>query len=843
MQHPKDRKMTTTNTYSDRFLDNQEIGDEMLMAILRKACKKIAPVWPLENFVAVNPYLGHTAEKFETVAQELSAAGGIHMTLPTAFYLEKLQEGKLTHEDLAATLAKHNMDADAASFIRSLEHTAQEQTRTVASVADVASLDKGKDWSRFMTARITLWAASYFDTGQAIWPAANKNLGLFAAWKAEAEVDRSPELNGLTGFRKFVKALPDNPLKATQTALEKLAIPSEGLPLYLHRILLRLGGWSAYAARLDWDNELYGGEDGKLLEFLAVLVCWEATLLESLNSSQVDDQWYTATKTLSQSNVQTALNQQLKQKLILQDAFDLAAQRSIVSKFQGNAPAKNTKAKQGKAQAVFCIDVRSEVFRRNLELVDNDIETLGFAGFFAFPIKYVPLGHTDGEAQCPVLLTTGPTIKETLADAAENQQALADRILHRQVQQIWKSFKSGAITCFSFVSPIGLSFLPKLFTDSFGLTRPVANPNDVGMKKAAIRQKDISLAAENWQSETTGIPLDQQIQMAKNALNAMSLADDFAEFVMIVGHGSSMVNNPHATGYDCGACGGHTGEANARVAAAVLNNTAVRTGLQKENILIPVNTTFLACLHDTTTDEVLIYNEGDVPAESAEALEEVKRSLTLAGKSARTERSLRLATSGTSNIDKAIMGRSKDWSQVRPEWGLAGCSAFVVAPRERTKGIDLEGKSFLHSYDWQKDKNFSVLELIMTAPMVVTSWINLQYYGSTVDNKQFGSGNKTLHNVTAGVGVLEGYSGDLRVGLPMQAVHDGEHYQHEPLRLQVVIEAPIEAMNAILEKHQMVRDLCDNSWIYLMAMDENGSISHRYTQDLHWEKIEQLAIA
>ena len=387
---------------------------------------------------------------------------------------------------------------------------------------------------------------------------------------------------------------------------------------------------------------------------------------------------------------------------------------------------------------------------------------------------------------------------------------------------------------------MGLSYLPKLFTDSFGLTRPVANPNDVGMKKSNIKNKTISLTSESWQDKTAGIPLDQQISMAKNALNAMSLTEDFAQFVLIVGHGSSMVNNPHATGYDCGACGGHTGGANARVAAAVLNNTAVRTALQKESIHIPNNTVFLACLHDTTTDEVLIYNENDVLSSREKALAELKRSLLLAGKSARTERSLRL-NSDSSNSEKAMLGRSKDWSQIRPEWGLAGCSAFVVAPRERTKGINLEGKSFLHSYNWKKDEGFSILELIMTAPMVVTSWINLQYYGSAVDNKQYGSGNKTLHNVTAGLGVLEGYSGDLRVGLPFQAVHDGDQFQHEPQRLQVVIEAPTEAMNDILEKHQSVRDLCDNGWIYLLAMDENGQVSHRYSGDLKWEKIKALA--
>jgi uncharacterized protein YbcC (UPF0753/DUF2309 family) len=833
--------MALINTSKERHLDENKIEKGILLDSMRKACKKIAPVWPLENFVAVNPYLGHSSKKFENVAQELAAAGGIQMTLPIAFYLQKLKEGKLREKDLDTCLRKHDWDSDVSDFINNLENTIDaEESNSISTFADIASLSDAKDWNRFMTGRISVWAASYFDKGQASWSAANKNLSPFAAWKQEASIDRSPELNGLQGFRNFVKALPDDPYAATQIALDRLGLPRKALSLYLHRVLLRLGGWSAYAARLDWDNELYGGEDGKLLEFLAVLVCWEAALLQSLNSPELSARWQEAIKVLSEADLQKNINLQLQSKLILQEAYDLSAQQNIVLKFQEHKAEKKNNQRQAKAQAIFCIDVRSEVYRRNLELVDNDIETLGFAGFFAFPIKYVPLGHADGEAQCPVLLTTGPTIKESLASADENEKALEHRLLHRQIRQVWKTFKSGAISNFSFVSPMGLSYLPKLFTDSFGLTRPVANPNDVGMKKARIKKKSISLTSESWQNETAGIPLEQQISMAKNALNAMSLTENFAQFVLIVGHGSSMVNNPHATGYDCGACGGHTGEANARVAAAVLNNSAVRTALQKEAIHIPNNTVFLACLHDTTTDEVLIYNENDVLSSSEKALDELKQSLLLAGKSARTERSLRLNSDG-SNTDKAILGRSKDWSQIRPEWGLAGCSAFVVAPRERTKGINLEGKSFLHSYNWKKDAGFSVLELIMTAPMVVTSWINLQYYGSAVDNKQYGSGNKTLHNVTAGLGVLEGYSGDLRVGLPFQAVHDGDQYQHEPQRLQVVIEAPIEAMNDILEKHQSVRDLCDNGWIYLLAMDANGQVSHRYTGDLKWEKIKALA--
>ncbi|MCA6075040.1 YbcC family protein [Fulvivirga sedimenti] len=811
---------------------------KQLLETMRTAAKKIAPVWPLERFVAVNPYLGLTDNRFENVARDLAMAGGIQMTLPTAFYLQKMEEGKLSRQDIFEALNRHHNETSVDEFLDSAKQISEIHTfELIPTMADVAQKVTEKDWTRFMIARISTWAASYFDQGQAIWKAADQEKSPFAAWKLEASVDLTTEMSGLKGFRKAVKAFPENAVDAAQEALKTLNIPDDGKDIYLHSLLLRVGGWAAYAARVDWDNELYGGKDGVLIEFLAILLCWEACLLKCIPHKELESEWNTARKTLPFATIQKELNQQLTQKLILQEAYDLAAQREIVSKFNDSGEILKKSKEQAKAQAIFCIDVRSEVYRRNLEMADSDIETLGFAGFFAFPINYVPIGHETGEAQCPVLLKTGPTILEEMPDSETTQRALNNRVLYRQVKQAWKSFKSGAITCFSFVSPIGLSYLPKLFTDSFGLTRPVPHPDQDGLKSEFVKNKRVSLTASGHDHPTSGIPLDQQISMAKNALSAMSLTDDFARFVLIVGHGSTMVNNPHATGYDCGACGGHTGESNARVAAEVLNNREVRAGLQRENIFIPVNTVFLACLHDTTTDEVTIFNEYDVPSDRHAELSELKESLRNAGHGSRTERALRLASEDGLDADKSIMFRSKDWSQTRPEWGLAGCSAFVVAPRERTKGIDFGGRSFLHSYDWKNDKDFGVLELIMTAPMVVTSWISLQYYASTVDNRLFGSGNKTLHNVTAGVGVLEGYSGDLRVGLPWQAVHDGENFQHEPVRLNVIIEAPISAMNNVLEKHSAVKDLCDNGWINLLAMDETGSVSHRYRGELGWEEM------
>lgn len=167
--------------------------------------------------------------------------------------------------------------------------------------------------------------------------------------------------------------------------------------------------------------------------------------------------------------------------------------------------------------------------------------------------------------------------------------------------------------------------------------------------------------------------------------------------------------------------------------------------------------------------------------------------------------------------------RAHDWSQVRPEWGLAGNAAFIAAPRQLTRGKHLAGRVFLHDYDSAKDPNSSVLELIMTAPVVVAHWINSQYNASVAEPAKLGAGNKVLHNIVGGnVGVLEGGAGDLRIGLPKQSVHDGQRWMHTPLRLSVYLQAPKDKIFAIYERQTDVRSLIDNEWLYLFALDDGG---------------------
>ncbi|HEX8553962.1 MAG TPA: putative inorganic carbon transporter subunit DabA, partial [Sphingomonas sp.] len=290
--------------------------------------------------------------------------------------------------------------------------------------------------------------------------------------------------------------------------------------------------------------------------------------------------------------------------------------------------------------------------------------------------------------------------------------------------------------------------------------------------------------------------------------------------------------NPHASALQCGACGGYSGEVNARLLAGLLNDAEVRAGLIARGIVIPATTAFVGALHDTTGDHVTLYDrDQDLPAHAAD-LNHARGVLARAGQVARIERAPRLPRAGGGH---GVLARARDWAETRPEWGLAGARAFIAAPRRRTLGRSLEGQAFLHDYDWREDTGFGVLELILTAPVVVASWISLQYYGSAVAPALFGGGNKLLHNVTGGFGVVEGNGGVLRGGLPWQSVHDGTALMHDPLRLAVCIEAPRDAIDAILERHDHVRALFDHRWLHLLVLDDRGQIAWRYAGVGQWQ--------
>ncbi|WEN15701.1 DUF2309 domain-containing protein [Rhodanobacter sp. AS-Z3] len=802
-----------------------------------RAGRRLAPLWPLKHFVAVNPFLGLTDHTFVDAARVMGQAAGAQMTMPRAFYLDAIAEGRISERDIAEALQRADGTTtslyDLAAFRRELRSVPTPVPEAHPTVADAASRATGYDWAELASERISLWAASHFDEGQAPWLSPSRHLGPYAAWRQDALLDRTPQVMGLAGFCRSVQALPETAEAMISVGVARLQISESGLTAYFHRLLMSVSGWAGYARYRVWQSELRQRSDNTLLELLAVRLAWDVAILDALRGDDaVVSAWQQARR---QYDVTPTVDRGLALDHLLQSAYEIAWQRGFIATL-GQARAPITTQRKA-VQAAFCIDVRSEVFRRALESASPDVDTIGFAGFFGMPIEFVPLGRTHGGAQCPVLLAPTITVREQVKAASPQQTTdiVALRQLRLRGAAAWRWFKLAAVSSFAYVEAMGWIYAGKLLTDSFGFTRPVPPPKTDGLDADVAARRVPGIEPEFLGSVATGLALDTRVKLAEGALKAMSLRADFARLVLFAGHGASSINNPHASGLDCGACGGHSGEANARVAAAVLNDPRVRRELGRRGITIPADTWFIGALHNTTTDQLTIFDQDQLPATHADDLARLQSWLAAAGERARLERAGSLNLRRGQSIDDQIMARSADWSQVRPEWGLAGCAAYIVAPRQRTAGLDLAGRAFLNSYDWQQDEGFAVLESIMTAPMVVGAWINLQYYASAVDNRVFGCGNKVLHNVVGKLGVLEGTGGDLRTGLPWQSVHDGERLIHEPLRMAVFIAAPVAAINAIIAKHESVRQLVDHGWVHLFALAEASLPMQRYRGALQWE--------
>jgi hypothetical protein len=333
--------------------------------------------------------------------------------------------------------------------------------------------------------------------------------------------------------------------------------------------------------------------------------------------------------------------------------------------------------------------------------------------------------------------------------------------------------------------------------------------------------------------------LEAKVALAARVVHAMGLDRHLAPLVLLVGHGSQSANNAHAAALDCGACCGQTGEVNARTLAHLLNEAEVRQGLAERGIEVPAGTTFVAALHNTTTDEIEGFDLDLLPPDAHQRWERLQVVLAQAGDQVRRLRAPSLQLDPRlphAELLQQLRRRANDGAQTRPEWGLAGNAAFVIAPRARSQGVVLDGRSFLHDYDATQDSDGSVLELLMTAPMLVTHWINWQYHASTCDPERLGSGNKVLHNVVGGtLGVFEGNGGDLRIGLSKQSLHDGQRWLHEPLRLTVVIDAPRQAIESVIARHAVVRQLLDNGWLHLWRFEANSFA--RYAQG-QWQPLE-----
>ncbi|APZ42364.1 DUF2309 domain-containing protein [Acidihalobacter ferrooxydans] len=574
------------------------------------------------------------------------------------------------------------------------------------------------------------------------------------------------------------------------------------------------------------------------------------------------------------------------------------------------------------AQALFCIDTRSEPIRRQLESI-GDYQTYGIAGFFGVPMSFVELGKGSEAHLCPAVVTPKNLTLEMSIDQIAMDHALGalEHALHE--------LKASVVAPFATVEAIGLIFgfdmfgktlaptqynrwrrhlehtkpatrllLDKLTREQadsivravqralivvalkqeFHLTDEVLLDNAIReLREAALQNQplrpelasQLGVTAERLtallqrlrthyrinQDEVTrqmeqlsrlGFSLREQTVFVATALSSIGLTDNFSRFVLLIGHGSTSQNNPYESALDCGACGGNNGLTNSRALAYMANKAEVRAQLREQGIDIPNDTWFVPAMHNTTTDEIVLHEVELLPAQHLLYVDRLRKGLRAASRLCAQERAPTLsALSVRPSADAAerlAQRNALDWSQVRPEWGLARNAYFIIGRRELSQHAMLEGRSFLHSYDWRIDPKRRLLENILTGPLVVAEWINMEHYFSAVDNEHYGSGSKAYHNVAGRFGVMSGNIGDLRTGLPAQTVlKDGRPY-HEPLRLINLIEAPFEHALAALNAVASVKGLVYNGWVRLMILDPETGIVHIF-DDARQEWTQQTAAA
>lgn len=482
------------------------------------------------------------------------------------------------------------------------------------------------------------------------------------------------------------------------------------------------------------------------------------------------------------------------------------------------------------AQVVMCMDDREEGTRRHLEEVAPDIETFGAAGFFGVPMFWQGIDDPAPVALCPVVVTPENHVREQPQPGQE--AALARHARRRETRLRWRERLYQGSRRAPLAGPL--------------LTAVAGLPALAALTASSLAPAWLARAGERWRQQFEGtvatvaevggagaFSTAEQVERVAAFLATIGLSTGFAPLVLILGHGSGSRNNPHLSAYDCGACSGRHGGPNARVLATMANRPEVRAGLAGRGIVIGDDCWFVAAEHHTGDDGVAWYDLEQVPAAWQPALDRLLAALAEACRRHAAERCRRLASAPPQaspwQARRHVAGRVADLAQVRPELGHATNAAAFIGRRAATRGLFLDRRVFLVSYDPSADDDGAIVERILLAAGPVGAGIALEYYFSTVDNERFGCGSKVTHNLTGLFGVMAGADSDLRTGLPWQMVEI-----HEPMRLLVVVEQAPAVLSAILERQPALQELIGNGWINFAAQHPSTAELSRYCPRRGW---------
>ncbi len=726
-------------------------SDFLIREVLQRVEERIAPVWPLRDYVAVNPWLGFTELPWAEAHQYLQQVSRIALRMEPRYYGQQFLQGEFDERDLEAAWQESRQAespahqqwriadlkgwlADVAAATHDRSTAGNSSPRAWIEAVDAL---QGTHWRQPLDEEISRYCSGHYDLGQAAWANPWRELSLYEAWRSAAVVDASWECWGVAGFRLLVGTLPLSADAALHYLLQRWNVPAEHWETLLLSEALANPGWSAWTRYQSRQAIHRGEENHDFAGLLAMRIAYQVALSENLGINWDWSSWFAQVQQqeltrddwgcfLAQRASEIAYRRQLLQRLSQNSGGGASApaasadsnsvNSASVQISESTSAAATSSLRNGTpaaarnrslAQLVFCIDVRSERIRRHLESVAPEIETYGFAGFFGVPMAWRELGQLENSPQLPALLHPKFEVQQELVGIGDQQRIsfAEEQATQRFWRRSWKEFQTSITSCFGFVESSGWWYGWELWRKSWRWM--MGERGEPSTRTPSTPAAWPSLRGLNQQ----GLSTTAQIDLAEGILRGIGLTEAFAPLVVFCGHVSSTENNPLAAALDCGACCGHSGEPNAKFAAVLLNQNHVRQGLQERGIDIPADVLFLAAVHDTTTDELRWH----LPPETSATQQVLWEELACVAHSAtqRTRRERWEDLPGPAPQD--VLRRSLDWSEVRPEWGLAGNAAFIVGPRSLTRGSSFEGRTFLHSYTWQNDREFRVLEQIMTA--------------------------------------------------------------------------------------------------------------------------------
>lgn len=573
-------------------------------------------------------------------------------------------------------------------------------------------------------------------------------------------------------------------------------------------------GWSGFVSAVEDNPQTL--LDKKIISFKE-LATFELLLELDALQYYLGTRWqplsYHATQPPADLFAEVEKNELTEVIRIWQEAFEWSYYDSVLKGFlisnssEKNSARQNTFAGNKKSiQAIFCIDEREDSIRRHIEAVDKNAETFGAPGFFGVEFYFQQQGSKFYDKLCPAPVTPKYLIKEINATSKREEELIYSKHTHGMLSGFFLSIAFGF---WAFIKKLQMLFKPRM--------NPAISNAYGHMDKHSVLTIENKNTADIENGLQVGYTIEEMAARAEGFLRGIGLIHHFAPLVYIVAHGSSSANNPHHGAHDCGACSGRPGATNARVQAFILNHPKVRSILALKGIEIPGNTQFIGSMHDTAADVMDYYDENILSEQNLQAhkvnIQNFETALNLNAK----ERSRRFASINTKQqlqqVRKAIHNRSVSLFEPRPELGHGTNTLAIIGRRKISKGLFLDRRAFLNSYDYTTDPDGAILSAVMRPIGLVCGGINLEYYFSRVDNIKMGAGTKLPHNVMGLFGVANSSDGDLRPGLPWQMIE-----VHDPVRLLVIVEHEPAIVLKAIQSSPEVFEWYQNEWVHIVAL-------------------------